>query len=54
MWNYEEKPKSGEALWTLSWALYDKYRMIAPYLNNEMTGDDIDPDFSINVSSPGP
>lgn len=49
-WNYEEKPKTGEALWTLSWALYDKMQMLKPYENNEMTGDDLDPEFSIFVS----
>jgi hypothetical protein len=41
-WNYDEKPKAGQALWTLSWALYDRFRMISPYLNNEMTGFGLD------------
>lgn len=44
-WNYKEKPKSGEALWTLTWSLYDKHRMMKPYLNNEMTGYENDYNF---------
>jgi hypothetical protein len=48
-WDYELKPRTGEALWTLSWALYDKIRMLKPYLNNEMTGDDEDPEFQFTV-----
>jgi hypothetical protein len=43
IWDYEEKPKAGQALWTLSWALYDRFRMISPYLNNEMTVFESDP-----------
>jgi hypothetical protein len=48
-WNYKEKPKAGQGLWTLSWALYDRWRMLAPYLNNEMTGDGFDDEVSIAV-----
>jgi hypothetical protein len=48
-WNYEEKPKAGQALWALTWALYDRVRMMKPYMNNEMTGDAADPEFSIIV-----
>ena len=44
-WDYKERPRDGEALWLLSWALYDKNRMLEPYKNNEMTGFDDDPDF---------
>jgi hypothetical protein len=51
-WDYEEPPKAGQALWTLSWSLYDRVRMMKPYLNNEMTGDNLDPDFSITVQPP--
>jgi hypothetical protein len=48
-WNYEEKPKAGQALWALTWALYDRIRMMKPYMNDEMTGDAADPEFSIIV-----
>jgi hypothetical protein len=48
-WDYREKPRTGQALWSLSWALYDRFRMIQPYLHNEMTGYDLDPNFSIEV-----
>lgn len=44
-WNYRKRPKAGQALWTLSWAIYDKVRMLKPYENNEMTGFDNDPSF---------
>jgi hypothetical protein len=49
-WGYKEKPKAGQALWTLSWALYDRLHMIEPYLNNEMTGYAPDPECSILVT----
>ena len=48
-WDYKQKPKTGEALWTLSWAIYDRIQMLKPYMNNEMTGWDPDPNFTINV-----
>lgn len=48
-WDYRNKPQTGEALWTLSWAIYDKLQMLKPYTNNEMTGWDLDPNFTINV-----
>ena len=44
-WNYKEPPKKGQALWMMAWSLYDKHRMIKPYLNNEMTGYENDYDF---------
>jgi hypothetical protein len=50
-WNYKEKPKAGQGLWTLSWALYDRWRMIAPYLNGEMAGDGVDDEVSITVET---
>ena len=45
-WNYRKMPKAGQALWTLSWSIYDKVRMLKPYENNEMTGYDDDPPFN--------
>ena len=42
-WGYKDPPKPGEALWMLTWAIYDRHRMIEPYLNNELTGFDDDP-----------
>lgn len=42
-WDYKKPPKEGQGLWTLSWALYDKHRMLMPYNNNELTGFDDDP-----------
>jgi hypothetical protein len=48
-WDYKKKPRTGEGLWALSWALYDKMRMLKPYRNNEMTGFDDDEDISIRV-----
>ncbi|KAK8834119.1 hypothetical protein M9Y10_017507 [Tritrichomonas musculus] len=46
-WNYKKPPKKGQALWTLSWAVFDKFQMIKPYLNNEMTGYENDEYFDI-------
>jgi hypothetical protein len=48
-WNYEEKPRAGQGLWALSWALYDRIRMLKPYFHTEMTRDLGDPEFSIAV-----
>ena len=45
-WNYKQKPVAGQALWALSWTLYDKIQMLKPYENNELTGYDSDPPFS--------
>jgi hypothetical protein len=42
-WDYKNPPKAGQALWSLSWALYDKVMMLKPYKNNEMTGYEDDP-----------
>jgi hypothetical protein len=49
-WDYEEKPKAGQGLWTLSWALYDRWRMLAPYLGGEMAGSGDDRDVSLTVN----
>ena len=46
-WNYKKPPKKGQALQTLSQALFDKFQMIKPYLNNEMTGYENDEYFDI-------
>jgi hypothetical protein len=48
-WDYEEKPRVGQGLLALSWALHDRIRMLKLYFNNEMTGDVDDPEFSIAV-----
>jgi hypothetical protein len=48
-WDYEKKPRTGEGLWAMSWALYDKVRMLKPYMNNEMTGFDDDDEISFHV-----
>jgi len=42
-WDYKSPPKVGESLSSIAWSLYYKYKMIEPYLNNEMTGNDNDP-----------
>lgn len=47
-WNYRKRPKAGQALWTLSWIIYDKVRLLKPYENNELTGFDDDPPFNFN------
>ena len=47
-WDYKNPPKPGQALWSLSWALYDRIMMLKPYRNNEMTGYDDDPDVDYN------
>jgi hypothetical protein len=49
-WDYEEKPKTGQGLWTLSWALWDRWRMVAPYLGGEMAGDEQDEEVSISLN----
>lgn len=50
-WDYKLPPKVGQGLWTFSWALYDRHSMMKPYLNNELTNDEGDPDYIFPISS---